>query len=30
MGGVERALPESRTEMMVAWLQSVDSEDGEK
>lgn len=29
-GGVGRALPESRTEMMVAWLHGVDSEDGEK
>lgn len=29
MGGVGRALPESRTEM-VAWLQGVDSEDGQK
>ena len=30
MGGVGRASPESRTEMVVAWLQGVDSEDGQK
>ena len=29
-GGVGRAVPESRAEMMVAWLQGIDSEDGEK
>lgn len=28
--GVGRAVLESRAEMVVAWLQGVDSEDGEK